>query len=170
MFKNLTMKTFLIGLALGTILSAVVVAGCTSNAENRDRRDSDGATASQGISERESGDSGGEHGGRSEGSGEHGSGGDSGGGENREAASSSPIIPLGDSWNGVSSDWLCPCSTMQQLDLSRNGTKHALTETLLHAGRTPPEVGNEDSGRAWSREARRPEPRTAGNDKPFGCQ
>ena len=126
MFKNLTMKTFLIGLALGTILSAVVVAGCTSNAENRDRRDSDGATASQGISERESGDSGGEHGGRSEGSGEHGSGGDSGGGENREAASSSPIIPLGDSWNGV----LVGLAVSMQYDAATRSAHGTVRNTL----------------------------------------
>ena len=126
MFKNLTMKTFLIGLALGTILSAVVVAGCTSNAENRDRRDSDGTTASQGISERESGDSGGEHGGRSEGSGEHGSGGDSGGGENREAASSSPIIPLGDSWNGV----LVGLAVSMQYDAATQSVHGTVRNTL----------------------------------------
>ena len=98
--RRLTAKTFLFGLALGTILFAVIVAGCTGVAENRDGRNSDGATASQGISEREGGDSGGEREGRREGSGEHGTGGD-GGGEGREAATSSPIIPLGESWNGV---------------------------------------------------------------------
>ena len=87
--RRLTAKTFLFGLALGTILFAVIVAGCTGVAENRDGRNSDGATASQGISEREGGDSGGERGGRREGS-----------GEGREAAKSSPIISLGESWNG----------------------------------------------------------------------
>ena len=99
--RRLTAKTFLFGLALGTILFAVIVAGCTGDAENRDGRDSDGATGSQGISERESGDSGGERGDRREDSEEHGTGGDGGGGESREAAMSSPIIPLGQSWNGV---------------------------------------------------------------------
>ena len=93
-----TAKTFLFGLALGTIIFAAIVAGCTGNAENRDGRDSDGTTASQGISEREGGDSGGERGGRREGSGEHG---DGGGGESREAATSTPLIPLGQLWNGV---------------------------------------------------------------------
>ena len=91
--RRLTAKAFLFGLALGTILFAVIVAGCTRDAENRDGRDSDGATTSQGISERESGDSGGERGARREDSEEHGTGGDDGGGESREAAMSSPIIP-----------------------------------------------------------------------------
>ena len=99
--RRLTAKAFLFGLALGTILFAVIVAGCTRGAENRDGRDSDGATTSQGISERESGDSGGEREARREDSEEHGTGGDGGGGESREAAMSSPIIPLGQSWNGV---------------------------------------------------------------------
>ena len=99
--RRLTAKTFLFGLALGTIFFAVIVAGCTGDTENRDGRNSDGATASQGISEREGGDSGGEHGDRREGSGEHGTGGDGGGGESREAATSSPIIPLEESWNGM---------------------------------------------------------------------
>ena len=99
--RRLTAKTFLFGLALGTILFAVIVAGCARDAENRDGRDSDGATVSQGISERESGDSGGERGARREDSEEHGTGGDGGGGESREAGTSSPIIPLGESWNGV---------------------------------------------------------------------
>ena len=99
--RRLTAKTFLFGLALGTILFAVIVAGCTGDAENRDGRDSDGATGSQGISERERGDSGGERGDKREDSEEHGTGGDGGGGESREGAMSSPIIPLGQSWNGV---------------------------------------------------------------------
>ena len=108
--KNLMMKTFLVGPVLGATLFAVIVVGCTGDAGHGDGRDSDRATVSQGISEREGGDSGGEHGGRregteskeegGEGSGEHGSGGDGGGGENREAAMSSPIIPLGQSWSG----------------------------------------------------------------------
>ena len=98
--KKLMMKTFLFGPVLGAILSAVIVAGCTGDAGHGDGRDSDRATVSQGISEREGGDSGGEHGSGREGSGEHGSGGD-GGGESSEAAMSSPITPLGQSWHGV---------------------------------------------------------------------
>ena len=101
--KNLVLKTFLSGPVLVTILSAVIVVGCTGDDGHGDARDSDRATASQGISEREGGDSGGEHGGRREAnepSGERGSGG-GGGGENNEATMSSPIIPLGQSWSGV---------------------------------------------------------------------
>ena len=100
-FKNVTMKSFLPGTVLGGILFAVIVAGCTGDTGRGDDRDSDRATAGHGISERESGDSRGEHSGGAEGSGEHESGGDDGGGESREAAMSSPIIPLEQWWNGV---------------------------------------------------------------------
>ena len=116
--KNLMMKTFLVGPVLGATLSALIVVGCTGDAGHGDGRDSDRATVSRGISEPEGGDSGGEHGGRregtesreegGEGSGEHGPGGEEdsstgsdGGGETGEAAMSSPIIPLGRSWDGV---------------------------------------------------------------------
>ena len=99
--KKLMTKTFLLGPFLGAILFAVIVSGCADDAGHGDGRDSDLATASQGISEREGGDSGGEHSIGREGSGEPGSGGDGGGGESSEAAMSSPIIPLGQPWNGV---------------------------------------------------------------------
>ena len=97
--KKLMTKMFLFGPVLGAILSALIVVGCTGDAGHEDGRDFDRSTVSQGISEREGGDSG-EHGGRGEGSGEHGSGRD-GGRESRETAMSSPIIALGQSWNGV---------------------------------------------------------------------
>ena len=106
-------KKLLIGAVLGTMLAALIVSGCAVDNGPEDGRDSDRATVSQGISEREGGDSGGEHGSRGEGeesgegSGEHGSGGDGAspgsdsGGESGEAAMSSPVIPLGQSWDGV---------------------------------------------------------------------
>ena len=119
--KKLMKRKFLVGSVLGAILSAVIINGCTVDTRLGDGRDSDRATVSQGISEREGGDSGGEHSSRRDsrregnessgegggGSGEHGSGGDgsstgsAGGGESSEAAMSSPITPLGQSWNGV---------------------------------------------------------------------
>ena len=115
--KKLMTKKFLIGAALGTMLSAVIISGCAVDKGPEDSRESDRATVSQGISEREGGDSGGEHGSRGEGeeaggdsgegSGENGPGGDGGspgsdgGGESGEAAMSSPVIPLGQSWDGV---------------------------------------------------------------------
>ena len=98
--KKLMTKMFLFGPVFGAILSAVIVIGCTGDAGHGDGRDFDRGTVSQGISEREGGDSGGEHSSGREGSGEHGSGGD-GGGESSEAAMSSPITPLGQSWKGV---------------------------------------------------------------------
>ena len=98
--KKLMTNTFLLGPFLGAILLAVIVSGCADDAGHGDGRDSNRATVSQDISEREGGDSGGEHSSGREGSGEQGSGGD-GGGESSEAAMSSPITPLGQSWNGV---------------------------------------------------------------------
>ena len=98
--KKLMTKMFLFGPVLVAILSAVIVVGCTGDAGHGDGRDFDRSTVSQGISEREGGDSGGEHSSGREDSGEHGSGGN-GGRESREAAMSSPITPLGQSWNGV---------------------------------------------------------------------
>ena len=89
--KKLMTKTFLFGLVLGAILSAAIVSGCTGDTRHGDGQDPDRATVGQDISEREGG-------------GEHGSGGDGGGesgGESSEAAMSSPITPLGQSWNGV---------------------------------------------------------------------
>lgn len=109
--KNLMTKIFLIGLVLVTMLFAAIVAGCTGESEHTAGRDSDRATVSEGISEREGGDPGGEHrdgrgdseSGRKGGedSGGHSSGGDRGGRESSEAAKSSPIIPLEQSWDGV---------------------------------------------------------------------
>ena len=107
--KKLVTKMFLIGVVLVALLSAVIISGCRGDTGLGDDRDYDGTTESQGISKRESADSGGEQSGRREGSGgsgEHGSGGDesttssNGGGEINEAAMSSPITSLGQAWNG----------------------------------------------------------------------
>ena len=64
---KLMTKKFLIGAVLGTMLSAVIISGCAVDKGPEDSRESDRATVSQGISEREGGDSGGEHGSRGEG-------------------------------------------------------------------------------------------------------
>ena len=107
--KKLVTKMFLVGVVLVALLSAVIISGCMGDTGLGDDRDYDGTTESQGISEREGADSGSEQSGRREGSvgsGEHGSGGDEsttssdGGGEINEAAMSSPITSLGQSWNG----------------------------------------------------------------------
>ena len=108
--KKLVTKTFLFMLVLGAMLSAVIVSGCTGDAGHGDGQDSDRATVGQDAPERKGGDSGGEHGdgrkggdsreGGGEGGGEHGSGRE-GSGESNEAAMSSPIILLGESWKGV---------------------------------------------------------------------
>ena len=100
-------KRFLVGVVFAAVLSGLVLAGCAINNGSEGGRDSDRTTTSQEISERGGGESGGEHGGGregGEGGGEHGSGGEGsegGSGEIGEAAMSSPIIPLDQTWNGV---------------------------------------------------------------------
>ena len=124
--KKLMTKKFLIGSVMGVILSAVIINGCAVDTDagledsqdsdratvslsntpviafdlHRDGQDSDRATVSEGVSERENGDSEGEHGDRGEGGGDSGTGSE-GEGEIGEAEMSSPIISLGQSWNGV---------------------------------------------------------------------
>ena len=133
--KKLVTKTFLFMLVLGAILSAVTISGCTGDTGHGDDQGSDRATAGQGVSEQEAGDSGGEHGeGREgkksrdeghEGGGEHGSGGD-GRGESNEAAMSSPTIPLGESWNGV----LGGLAVSMQYDLATRSVHGTVRNTL----------------------------------------
>ena len=96
--KKLMTKTFLVGALLVTMLSAALLIGCADNTGPDDGRDADRATASQSISEGGSGEGGGE-------SGPDGpEGAESGGASNEaamEAAMSSPLIPLGQTWDGV---------------------------------------------------------------------
>ncbi len=115
-YKKPILQKFLVG-ALLCLLSAVTITGCTVDTGPWDSQNLDRVAVSQGISEHEGGDPGSEHSGRPEayessgedlgGNAENGSGGEGGGkssergGEAGEAAMSSPIIPLGQSWNGV---------------------------------------------------------------------
>ncbi|MCY3542563.1 MAG: hypothetical protein OXH22_00755 [Chloroflexi bacterium] len=89
--KNLLSKKFLVGTALGAALSAAVITGCAVDTGFNDAPESNRTTTSQEISER--GGSGAEAGGG------HASG--SGSEAAREAAMSSPITPLDQTWNGV---------------------------------------------------------------------
>ena len=89
-----------VGVLLAAILCAAIVVGCTGGNGIGAGRDSEDATAGQDTSVREAG---GEHGvvGEHGGSGE-GSGGEGGTGtEAGEAAMSSPVIPLDQTWDGV---------------------------------------------------------------------
>ena len=108
MFKKQFTKTFLIGSVLAAVLGAGVLVACAGDSEAGNGHDSDRSESSEAVSGREGP---GEHGGRGEGGeggGEaghaEGSGeGSEGGGESNEAseaAMSSPIIPLGQSWAG----------------------------------------------------------------------
>ena len=108
--RKLVTKKLPAWMLLGAMLLALMIIGCASGEGLDDGRDPGVLTATQGTVEREGGDSGGEHGGRAEGSepggevneagSENVSGGE-GSGESREAAMSSPITPLGQSWSGV---------------------------------------------------------------------
>ena len=112
--KKLMTRTFLIGPILAAMLGAAILVGCTAD-NGTEGRDSGGATAGQEVSERGGGESGGEHGGAGEGAegggeggGESGSesgsesGGEGGGtgAEAGEAAMSSPVTPLRQTWEG----------------------------------------------------------------------
>ena len=84
--RKLLTKKFLIGTALGAMLSVATITGCASDTGPEDSRDSDRATVSTVTTEREADESGGEHsngregnesgGEGGEGNGEHGSGGE----------------------------------------------------------------------------------------------
>ena len=151
-WKKLMAKTFLFGLVLGALLSLVIVSGCTGDAGLGDSPDTDRTAVSQGDSEPEIGDSAGEHGSRLEGSeskeegsggSEHGSGGEGsstgseGGRESREAAMSSPITPLGQSWNGV----LGGLAVSAQYDAATQSVhatvRNTLSETLCYVQAEP---------------------------------
>lgn len=101
--KKLMTKKLLIGAALGAMLSAAIIAGCAVDSGIETGGDSDHATVSREISERGGNEARGEHGGSSDGGGEIGSegGNENSGGETNEAAMSSSVIPLDQSWNGT---------------------------------------------------------------------
>ncbi len=122
MFKKRFTKTFLIGSVLAAVLGAGVLVACAGDSEAGNGHDSDRSEASEAVSGREGA---GEHGGQGEGGSEgrsesggesrgeggsegaggegHGPGGEGGseGNEASEAAMSSPIIPLGQTWEGT---------------------------------------------------------------------
>ncbi len=87
------------------ILAAMMISGCAVATGHRDGQAAGRAAESRGIAAREGAHSGGEHGsGRANNeSSERGNGGTAsdGGGETGEAAMSSPIVPLEQSWRGV---------------------------------------------------------------------
>ncbi len=151
-WKKLMTKTFLLGLVLGALLSAVIVSGCTGDARLEDSPDPDRTAVSQGISEPEIGDSAGEHGSRLEGSkskeegsggSEHGSGGEGsgagseGGRESREAAMSSPITPLGQSWDGVLGGLAVSAQYDEATQSVHATVRNTLSETLCYVQAEP---------------------------------
>lgn len=90
--KKLTKRILLAGPLLATLLGAGILVGCAGYAGTGEGRHSEGAAERQGVTEREGDESGGEHSGRGERR--------EGGGESGEAAMSSPITPLDQTWNG----------------------------------------------------------------------
>ena len=91
--KSIT-RTFLIGPALGAILGAGILIGCTGDTEGREGAESSHVEVSQSISSERGEGSGNEHGSSGESGGEHGSGGESGsesgGGEEGSGAMLAP--------------------------------------------------------------------------------
>ena len=111
--KKLMTRAFLVGPVLAVILGAGVLIACAGDAGPGEGRDFGGAAVSREVSERGDGGGGGEHAGVGQGA-EGPGGGDngpdrpegveSGGASNEaatEAAMSSPITPLNQSWSGV---------------------------------------------------------------------
>ena len=114
MWKKMTTvtKRFLVGVVLTAVVSGLVLAGCTFNNGSEGGRDSDRATASQEISERGGGESGGEHGGGREGS--------EGGGEHGSAGEGSEVGSEGGGEEGSSANQLAPNETF---DMVRGGAR-----------------------------------------------
>ena len=141
--KKLMATKVLVGSILEATLSVVIISGCMVDTRHEDGRDSDRATVSQGVPEREGGDSGGEHSNRLEGGVEHGSDGegsskgDDGGGESNEAAMSSAITPLGQSWTGVLGG-LAVSMKYDAATQSVHGTvRNTLSQTLCYVQAEP---------------------------------
>ena len=181
-FKKLMKKRLVVGSALGALLSVVIISGCAVDTGPGDGRDSDRATESQDISERE-----GEHSeSRQEGDGgseEHGTKGDGnstgsdGGEETGEAAMSSPIIPLGQPWNGLLGGLAVSTQHDSATQAIHGSVRNTLSQTLCYVQAEPHlksgtktvgELGPEKLGHlkpgqeALSRLAVASEPRLAG--------
>ena len=124
--RKLITKKLLAWTLLGAMLSAVMITGCTSGAGPKDGRDPGVLTATQVAAPREGGDSGDEHGGKDEDGEPVGEGSEDSGRESREAAMSSPIIPLGQSWNGV----LGGLAVSMQYDAATKTVHGAVRNTL----------------------------------------
>ena len=93
--KKLLTKSFLVGSVVGAIFFTGIISGCTTDLWHGDDEDPDRTTVSEGDSEHEGAETG--TGGESR----NESGGESHSAEIGEAAMSSSITPLGQSWNGV---------------------------------------------------------------------
>ncbi len=151
--KRVLSRNSLVGSVLGAMFAAVMVSGCMVDTGVGDGRDSDRPTLSQDISQREGSESGGEHGGRREGaessgkhsrgSGEHGPAGEGsgigsdGGGESNEAAMSSPITPLGQSWNGVLGGLAVAMRYDAEARSVQGTVRNTLTQTLCYVQAEP---------------------------------
>ena len=112
--KKLMTTKFLIGSVLGAILSAAIISGCTDDIWHGDDQDSDRATVSQGISEREGANSEAEHGDRGEGNESSGREGTEGTGETGNESAG------GGSEEGSGANTLAPDETF---DMVRGGAR-----------------------------------------------
>ena len=87
----------------------------------------------------------------------------------REAAMSSPITPLDQTWNGVLGGLAISRSLRRGNPVRpHDGAEHDLADAVLRADRTAPEVRDANGGRAWPGGDGRPGPRTAGDLDPAG--
>ena len=96
MIRKKRMTKFLVGSALGAMLSAAIITGCTFGAGSEDGQDADRATVTRGVSERAGGESGGEHSGGGEGSelgGEGAEGSESGSGGEEGSGGANTLAP-----------------------------------------------------------------------------
>ena len=146
--KKLTTNNLIVGVVLVAILSTMTVASCTDGIWHGEDQDADRTTQSEDASEREMEGSGGEHDSRREGSessDEHGSSvNSSDGSESNEAAMSSPITPLEQSWNGIlgplAIDARYDPATQSIISTVQNKTSHTLcyvqAEPHLKSGTT----------------------------------
>ena len=150
--KKLMTKSFLVGSVVGAILFTGIISGCTADLWHGDDQDSDRTTVSEGDSEHESAESGAERsseressesseGESAEGTGEHGGGGESvgesGGTESSEAAMSSPIIPLGQSWEGVLGGLAVSMQYDPATQSVHGSVQNSLSQTLCYVQAEP---------------------------------
>lgn len=137
--KKLMVTTVVVGSVLGAVLTGVVLSGCTggAGAGETSERTTNTATVQQSSSEQEDGHSGGEHGSNGESGNERGESGSEGGNESREAEMSSPIVPLGESWDGALGGLAVSARFDAATETVHTTVRNTLSETLCYVQSEP---------------------------------